>query len=132
MSRENVELARRAYDAVNRRDLDAFLAVMDEEVEAISFLVAMEGEYQGHAGISRWWENILDVFPDFNLEVVEVRDLGGDSVIATLRWCGHGAGSGTPVDLSLWITSRIRAGKCVWWRAFGDKDEALEAAGLPE
>ena len=127
MSRENVEIARRAYDAVNRRDLDAFLALMDEEVEAISFLVAMEGEYQGHAGIRRWWGNILDVFPDFNLEVVEVRDLGGDSVLATLRWRGHGAGSGTPVDLLLWITSRIRAGKCVWWRAFGDMADALEA-----
>jgi ketosteroid isomerase-like protein len=63
MSQENVELAHRAYDAVNRRDLDGFLALMDDEVKAVSFLVAMEGEYQGHAGIRRWWQNLLDVFP---------------------------------------------------------------------
>ena len=132
MSQENVEIVRRAFDAVNRRDLDGFLALMDEEVEAISGLVAMEGEYQGHAGIRRWWQNLLDVFPDFNVEVVEVRDLGGGSVLATLRWRGHGAGSGTPVDFSLWNASRIRGGKCVWWRAFGDKAEALEAVGLRE
>ena len=75
MSQENVEIVRRAFDAVNRRDLDGFLALMDDEVEAVSVLVAMEGEYQGHAGIRRWWQNLLDVFPDFNVEVVEVRDL---------------------------------------------------------
>jgi len=105
---------------------------MDAEVEAISFLVAMEGEYRGHAGIRRWWENLLDVFPDYNIEVVEVRDLGGDSILATLRWRGHGTGSGTPVDMALWMGVRMRDGKCVWWQAFGDKNEALEAVGLRE
>ena len=75
---------------------------------------------------------VLEVFPDFNVEVVEVRDLGGGSVLATLRWRGHGAGSGTPVDMLLWMASRIRAEKCVWWRAFGDKADALEAVGLSE
>ena len=83
MSQENVELAYRAYDAVNRRDLDGFLALMDDEVKAVSFLVAMEGEYQGHAGIRRWWQNLLDVFPDFNVEVVEVRN-------ATTEEIAHG------------------------------------------
>jgi ketosteroid isomerase-like protein len=33
MSEENVDQARRGYDALNRRDLDAFLALMDPEVE---------------------------------------------------------------------------------------------------
>ena len=31
-------------------------------------------------------ENLLDVSPDFNIELVEVRDLGGDSMLATLHW----------------------------------------------
>ena len=132
MSQENVELAHRAYDAVNRRDLDGFRALMDDDVEAVSFLVAMEGDYHGHAGIRRWWQNLFDVFPDFNVEVVEVRDLGGDSMLATLRWRGHGAGSGTPIDLLLWIGVGMRDGKCVWWQAFDDESEALEAVGLRE
>ncbi len=110
----------------------ALLALMDDEVEAVSFLAAMEGGYHGHAGIRRWWQNLLDVFPDFNVEVVEVRDLGGDSTLATLRTGGHGAGSGTPIDMLVWMAVRIRDGKCVWWQVFGDKDEALEAVGLSE
>jgi ketosteroid isomerase-like protein len=132
MSRENVELTYRAFDAFNRRDLDGYLALMDDDVEVVSFFAAMEGDYHGHAGMRRWWQNLFDVFPDFNVEVVEVRDLGGDSMLATLRWRGHGAGSGTPIDLPIWIGVRMRDGKCVWWQAFGDEDEALAAVGLSE
>jgi len=35
MSQENVELHYRSIDAVNRRDLAAFLALMDRDVEAV-------------------------------------------------------------------------------------------------
>ena len=47
MSQENVELIHRSVDAFNRRDLDAYLALMDEDVEAIPRVAAMEG------GVSR-------------------------------------------------------------------------------
>ena len=42
MSQENVELTYRAIDAFNRRDLDAYLALMDDDVEAVSRLGAIE------------------------------------------------------------------------------------------
>jgi ketosteroid isomerase-like protein len=32
MSQENVELARQAFEAFNRRDLDAYLTLMDNDV----------------------------------------------------------------------------------------------------
>ncbi len=131
MSQENVALAHQAYDAVDRRDLGAFLALMADDVEAVSFLVAMEGDYHGHAGIRRWWENLHDVFPDYTIEVVEERDLG-DLTLATLRNRGHGAVSDTPFEGTLWMVGRWRRGKCVWWRAYGTEAEALEAVGLRE
>jgi len=43
MSQENVELFKRALEAINRRDLGALLRLMDDDVEAVSLLVAMEG-----------------------------------------------------------------------------------------
>ena len=49
MSQENVDLAYRFYDAVNRRDLDAWLAVTHQDAELISILVSVEGGYHGHA-----------------------------------------------------------------------------------
>ena len=85
----------------------------------------------GHDGIRRWWKDLFDVFPDFSVEVVEVRDLG-DLTLAALRARGHGAGSDTPTEETVWHVARWRHGKCVWWRTFDTRAEALEAAGLSE
>jgi ketosteroid isomerase-like protein len=131
MSEENVKLAYRAIDAVNRRDLDAFLDLMDDEVEAVSRIVAIEGGLHGHAGIRIWWENWFEAFPDYDIEVVEVRDRG-DLTLATLRALGHGGGSDVPFEDAVWLANRWRRGKIVWWRVFSTRDEALEAAGLSE
>jgi ketosteroid isomerase-like protein len=50
MSQENLELLHRAYDAFNRRDLDALLALCDPDVEFISYTMQVEGgdPYRGH------------------------------------------------------------------------------------
>jgi hypothetical protein len=39
---ENVELAYRAFDAINRRDLGSLLALMDDYVEVVSRIASME------------------------------------------------------------------------------------------
>jgi ketosteroid isomerase-like protein len=131
MSQENVELAHQAFDAFNGRDLAAYLALMDVDVEAGSLLVVLEGGYHGHAGVRRWWGTLFDAIPDYTAEVVEVRDLG-DLTLVTLGTHGHGADSDTPFETPLWWIGRWRSGKCVWWRSCGTEAEALEAAGLRE
>jgi len=131
MPQENVTLAYRALDAFNRRDVDAFLALMDDDVEAEPLNVAMEGGLHGQDGMRRWWENVLGIFPDWNGEVVEVRDLG-DLTVGALHLRAHGADSDVPLDQTIWMAARWRRGKCVWWRTFNSRDEALEAVGLSE
>ena len=131
MSQENVELAYRAFDALNRRDLDAFLALMDDDVEAVTFMAAMEGGYHGLDGIRRWWENVHDVWPDFSIEVVEVRDLG-DLTLAALHLRGHGAGSDTSFEQRIWFAAEGRDERIVRWSSHRTEAEALEAAGLRE
>jgi ketosteroid isomerase-like protein len=131
MSRENVELAQQAFDAFNRRDLGAFLALMDADVEAGSRLVAMEGGYQGHDGLRRWWQNVLDAIPDYTLETVEVRELR-DLTVTTLRTRGHGADSDTPIEDTVWVVVDWHDKKVVRWRVLSTQAEALEAAGLSE
>jgi ketosteroid isomerase-like protein len=127
----NVELALRAYDAFNRRDWDAFVALMDDDVEIVTRIAAIEGRRHGHAGMRGWWDAMLAAFPDYDTEVVEVRDLG-DVTLAPLRAVGHGAGSEVPFEDLLWHACRWRRGKCVLWRAFETEDEALEALGPRE
>ena len=56
----------------------------------------------------------------------------GDRVVAALRALGNGAGSEVSFEDTIWHASQWRRGKCVWWRTFYTRDEALEAAGLSE
>jgi hypothetical protein len=134
MSQENVKLLYRGLDAFNRRDLDAYLALMDDDVELIPRAVALEGgnHYHGHDGVRRWWKDLFDVFPDFTAEAVGPQDLGDDLTLTRLRQRAHGAGSDTPTDEKTWNVCRWRRAKCVWWRTFDTRDEALEAVGLSE
>jgi hypothetical protein len=131
MSQENVALTRRAFDALNRRDWDGFLALMHEEVEAGSRQVAIEGGYHAHQGLRRWWTDLFDAFPNYSAQVEELRDLGD---VTVARVCGRGqsAHGDAPVVDQFWVSSRWLDGRCVWWRSCSTEREALEAAGLRE
>ena len=55
MSQENVEIVRRVFDAFNRRDIAAFLELLDPDVEWVPVLAVLEGSvYRGHGDIRRW------------------------------------------------------------------------------
>jgi SnoaL-like protein len=131
MSQENVELHYRFVDAFNRRSLDAVLALTDTEVEAVPLMASLEGSFQGHDGVRRWWQNLLDAFPDFTAEIVGVRALG-DFTLGAVHMRGHGAGSQTPLDQQTWQVIRWRHGKCIWRGTFATRAEALEAVDLSE
>ena len=129
MSQENVELARRAYEAFNRRDLGSLLALMDVEVDLVPQLAAMEGDYHGHEGVRRWWQNLLDAWPDYEADVVEVRDLGS-ATLAKVLVGGHAADSGIPVRETSWHVWRWRRNKAIWFAVFPTEARAVEAAEL--
>jgi ketosteroid isomerase-like protein len=133
MSQENVELLYRAYDAFNRRDLDAFLALCDPKIEFTTFNLQLEGgsSYRGHRGVRNYWENMISVFPDFRGEPDEVRDLG-DVTVVRGRLRGHGTESDASFEQTFWQIVKWRHKKCWWWHTFGSEAEALEAAGLRE
>jgi ketosteroid isomerase-like protein len=87
--------------------------------------------YRGHGGVREWWRTLLGIFPDFSVEVLELRDQG-DLVIAALRVRGHGAEGGAPFEELMWQAGKVRDGKVTWWRNYRSETEALEAAGLRE
>ena len=133
MSEENVELVYESNDAFNRRDLDAFLAFADPDIEWSPLILELEGggPYHGHDGVRRWWESWLDVAPDFNGEVEDVGVLG-DVTVARVRLRGHGGASGATLEQTVWQFAEWREKKCVRYRTFASEAEAFEAAGLRE
>jgi ketosteroid isomerase-like protein len=128
-----IELVHQACDAFNRRDLDAFLALCDPDVEFISYLAQVEGgePYRGHDGVREWWERLHAVFPDFRAEVEQARDLDGRTIA---RWRTHARGveSDALAEQTVWQVGEYRHGKAIEWRFFRTEEEALEAAGLSE
>ena len=130
MSRETVDLANRAYDAIARGDFERFLALTGPDTEIISRYSALEGaSFKGRDGVRRWWQNLHSVFPDFHIEVEEMRDFG-NSILAVVTIRGHGTGSGAPFEERVWQLTDWRDGKCVWWRTYGTQAEAVEALQL--
>jgi ketosteroid isomerase-like protein len=72
LSDRNVELHRRAVEAFNRRDVEAFVALADREVEFHSLMTTPGGAlYNGQDGVRSWFRDLEDAWGDaFRIESV--------------------------------------------------------------
>jgi ketosteroid isomerase-like protein len=131
MSQENVEVVRATFEAFRGRDLDAFLSCFDPNVEYRSLVLEVEGSYHGHEGMRSWWDSVLSVFPDWNPQLADTRDLG-QHVASRVRAEGHGTGSGISLERDIWHLAEIRDGRMKSSAFFRTEHEALEAAGLTQ
>jgi ketosteroid isomerase-like protein len=68
------------------------------------------------------------------LRSIEERNsaIGAGSVVAFLRQTATGKGSGVPVDQDYAVVYELKGGQLVRMRAYPDRAQALEAAGLSE
>jgi ketosteroid isomerase-like protein len=119
------ELTRQAFEAVNRRDIDAIVsffapdAVLDGRVELV----------EGQAAIRGFLDEWFGSFAELRMEVEEFVVLDGGVVLAVVSQEGHPAGAGGQVHQ--------REGWAICWSADGlivrlmtrtDTDEARAAA----
>jgi ketosteroid isomerase-like protein len=69
MSRENVEIVRSIYEAVNRRDPDAAFRDQDPKVELTTPERGFNsGTYRGREEIQRYWQEMFSAFEAVSLE----------------------------------------------------------------
>ncbi len=138
MSRENVEIVRRIYEAVARRDSETVLSYYDPRVEwdhtygPVRELMGGPAVYHGHEGIREWSREWYEAWENIEADVEELVD-AGDQVIGVLTYRGRGRQSGVEVEIpgmaGVWT---IQDGKVVRVRWFRTRDEAFAAAGAPE
>ena len=77
MTTDSAALARAAFAALARRDFDGFLDLMDPDVEFTSLIQESEAKlYCGHAGVRRFLDRMLSVFPDWTPEVESAEAFG--------------------------------------------------------
>jgi ketosteroid isomerase-like protein len=135
MGQENVEVFKRAFDAINRGDAEALVAELDPEVEWHgAILMAMGGTqtvYRGHEGVREWLRDLYETLSDFQAEYPEILDLG-DRTVAIGRVRARGAASGAKIESPHGTVTDFKDGKATRVRTYLDPSEALEAAGLSE
>ena len=135
MSRKNVEIVRRVFDAEIRRDAATALSLYDPEVEFDTSRgtfgeVVGRAHYHGHDGLRSWFRDWYEAWDHVQEDVEELIDAGTDVVsVVTLR--GRGRASGLELELAhqaaVWT---IRDGKIIRVAWFRTREEALEAVGL--
>jgi ketosteroid isomerase-like protein len=133
MSRENVEVVKRLYDAFNRDDFDAGLALCDSEVVIDrSNSIGPDAQiYRGHPGLEEFWSQWKRAWAETRWEIDECID-NGDNVVVLGRLHARGAASGVTVEANVSQVVVVRGGKVLSSKLFQSRSDALEAAGLSE
>ena len=127
MTQSDIDVVCGSHEAFRRRDLEAFVECMDPEVEFVSLVLEVEGTYRGHDGIRQWWDDILAVFPNWQPQVEDARQVGERVMLRVLAE-GAGTGSGIDLDRVIWQVAEVSDGRMKAWRFFRTEDEALAAA----
>jgi ketosteroid isomerase-like protein len=130
MTQKSSDPVREFIRAFNERDLDAFVAVLDPEVE----LHAMRGLRRGREAARRWATRP----PGGVQQTIVLEGLYEDGVgpgestaVALVRrvWVWEEDGSPAGEDVMAWLFE-LRDHRVRSWRPFADRAAALEAAGF--
>ena len=131
MSRENVDVVRRIYEAFARGDLAEGLSQLHPEIEWREPPESPgAGVYRGHDGVRRSYEAWKGNWADYRLDVEELID-AGDEVLVRCRQRVRAKASGAELEQPLFGVWTLRDGAVVRMRMFHDEREARDAAGLP-
>jgi ketosteroid isomerase-like protein len=132
MSQENVEIVRRAHEALNGGDIDALVGLCDVAFRLdMSNRVLNPAVYEGHDGIRRFYAEVREVWASYTWEPEELVE-SGDDVVALLRSSGKGRGSGIEMERRTAMVWTVRENRARSLRFYRDPEAALEAAGLRE
>jgi ketosteroid isomerase-like protein len=134
LSKQNVELHRRALEAFNSRDVEAFVAYIDPSAEYHPVLAAVSGVtiYHGHEGVRTWFRDFEDVWgKEVHVEPQAYFDLGEQTLLFyVLR--ARGRQSGAEVTMRFTQVARWRDNLMVYSKVYTQREEALRELGVSE
>jgi ketosteroid isomerase-like protein len=131
MSEENVQLARNAVAAFNRRDVLGLVEMTTDDFQWVTWTGTVQSTvYDGAEGLADYFQD-ADVWEVLNLDVEEFRDLG-DRVLVVGTFHARGGGSGAQLRAPYYSAFFFSEGKLARVLSFRTEGEALEAAGHSE
>jgi ketosteroid isomerase-like protein len=126
MSLENVEVVRRAYDSLARRDWDGLWADAHTDFELHTQLA---GSYRGQEQAQRFAEDRFAAFESFTIEPEEFFETD-DRVVVFVTQCAQPKGASALIEIKTGDVWTLRHGKVLTLETFPQREKALEAAGL--
>ncbi len=122
---DTVEIVRRSIDAWRRRDLEAVLALFDDdaELDLRQLRLPDTGVVRSVALLRRWISNLFEHFPDFQFSAEEIVPVG-EWVVVRGSMSGHARLSGIGVDQPYSEAILVRGGLIARDVFFGDRDAA--------
>jgi ketosteroid isomerase-like protein len=131
VSQENVEIVRRLYETMNARDVAGAAELIHRDAEWIPDSRVGEGPVRGRENIIRFFTDRAEVFGQLDAEAERFWDKD-DKVLVFVRVTGRGQASGAEFEIRIGHLWTVRDGLVVRGRGYGDRSEALEAAGVSE
>jgi uncharacterized protein len=130
MSQENVDFVRHGYARFNAGERTAELWFWQPDAEYHALRDDPDAAvHRGIDAIRKQFAAWVEAYPDLRLEILEAEGKG-DHVFLWVRFVGHGAASGIPLEMELAHVYTLRDGKAARVVEYGDRSEGREAAGL--
>ena len=130
MSRENVEVVRRIYEAWNRVDLGLEFFDPAFELHQTPTLVDTDRVFRGHDGLLQAVRELFSGLRDLSWHPDDFLVAPDNQVVVPFRFKATGRSQGVTVEMKLvhvWAVDDGLAIRCITYEAL---TEALEAAGL--
>jgi ketosteroid isomerase-like protein len=121
----------RGVDAINRLDVATVLALTHEDCVFEPLRSQTEGAFVGHEGMRRFLADTAETFDLFKASYTDLRDLGGERLLAIGTIRIRGSGSGVESDVISAAVVELKDGRMLRYRDYGDPQLALQAAGPP-
>jgi uncharacterized protein len=133
MSRENVEVVRRAFGAAADGDMGAWFQTADPEIRVYPRSEEPDAaqEYRGLEGLMEYLTNWYSQWDDYDFEPIEFVD-AGEHVLVVNRERGRVERTGVEIEEDFNHSFVVRNGKIAEWHMYNTHAEALEAVGLRE
>jgi ketosteroid isomerase-like protein len=132
MSRENVALVRRSFEAFARGDFDAAFSGYDPGAEWCTAADEPDQQtYRGMEGVRHFVESLSDPWQDRFTDVMEFEAFidRGDWVVVPWSARLRGRGSGVPIEIKETYAVRVRDARIVRVEEYRSREQALEAIG---
>jgi ketosteroid isomerase-like protein len=127
---ENVDFVRGGYERFNAGEKTAELWFWHADAEYHASPQDPDAAvHRGIGAIRKQFATWVEAYPDLKIEILEAEGRG-DQVFLWVRFRGHGAASGIPLEMELAHVYTLRDGRAARLVEYADREQGLKAAGL--